>query len=276
MKQERKMPQNEERLHALREFNEGVAEEKPHDRWATGFSQQQLIARLNTLYEKYLKGKNICEIGCGDGRNLCSVVQSDSGSGKPLVVGLDISMKRLERSKEKLDALKARYLLIHSYGEHLPLKSNSCEGVICTEVLEHIPEDDTFLAETARILKPGAVAVFSVPTVSLGRHVDMFVHKKVIFFDPEEHVREYTFYKNKKFPGAFMLVKDLLKQFRSHGLEPLLVEGAGFQLPLGIEKYSFGRKLMAWSKDPEVNRFLSTLPVLGKLCVYTCFVLQKK
>ncbi len=262
--------QAKEELSSLREFNEDVAE-KLHDTWATGYFQQQLIARLNSLYERYFKEKQVCEVGCGDGRNLCAI----ASLGSP-VIGLDISMKRLERSKSKLDALHANYLLVHSYGEHLPVKDEACDGIVCTEVLEHIPEDDHFLSEIARILKPGAIAVFSVPTVSLGRHIDMFVHKRVIFFDPVEHVREYTFYRNRKFPDAFMQVKELLSQFRAHGLEPQLVEGAGFELPLGIQKYVIGRKLMQWSKDVEVNRFLSKLPVLGKLCVYTCFVLKKK
>jgi 2-polyprenyl-3-methyl-5-hydroxy-6-metoxy-1,4-benzoquinol methylase len=46
----------------------------------------------------------------------------------------------------------------------LPLKDNSQDLVICSEVLEHVPNYEAVVAECYRALKPGGVLLISVPT----------------------------------------------------------------------------------------------------------------
>ena len=43
------------------------------------------------------------------------------------------------------------------------LPSNSCDLVICTQVLEHAREPKEIVSETLRLLKPNGLCVFSVP-----------------------------------------------------------------------------------------------------------------
>jgi SAM-dependent methyltransferase len=45
----------------------------------------------------------------------------------------------------------------------LPLRSQTCDLVTAFDVLEHIDEDYLVMAEIARVLKPGAVALIAVP-----------------------------------------------------------------------------------------------------------------
>lgn len=45
----------------------------------------------------------------------------------------------------------------------LPFTDASFDGVVCLEVLEHVPEPGRVLREIARVLKPGAHAWFSMP-----------------------------------------------------------------------------------------------------------------
>jgi SAM-dependent methyltransferase len=46
----------------------------------------------------------------------------------------------------------------------VPLESGSVDLILCSEVLEHVLDDRTAVAEIARVLKPGGWLVMSVPT----------------------------------------------------------------------------------------------------------------
>src|SRR5712691_12711 len=62
----------------------------------------------------------------------------------------------------------------------LPFASEEFDACICTEVMEHIEEDDKGFAKLARVLKPGGLLLISPPTPAAP-------------FDPN-HVREgYTY-----------------------------------------------------------------------------------
>lgn len=45
----------------------------------------------------------------------------------------------------------------------LPLASESCDTVLATELLEHVTDPDRVVAEIARVLRPGGVAIVTVP-----------------------------------------------------------------------------------------------------------------
>jgi SAM-dependent methyltransferase len=49
----------------------------------------------------------------------------------------------------------------------IPVESESFDAVLCTEVLEHVPEPLKALAEIARILKPGGKLLLTAPLGSL-------------------------------------------------------------------------------------------------------------
>jgi SAM-dependent methyltransferase len=50
-------------------------------------------------------------------------------------------------------------------GEHVPFKEAQFNLIICTQVLEYIPEPAAVIAEIYRVLKPGGVLLLSVPAV---------------------------------------------------------------------------------------------------------------
>jgi SAM-dependent methyltransferase len=47
----------------------------------------------------------------------------------------------------------------------LPVEGRSFDSAICTAVLEHLEEPERALRECARVLKPGAYAIYSVPFI---------------------------------------------------------------------------------------------------------------
>lgn len=83
----------------------------------------------------------------------------------------------------------------------LPFPSDSFDGIIFTEVLEHIairkPED--VLAEFFRVLKPGGSVIFSTPNVCNASNIIALLKGRNIFWDPkifygslDRHNREWT------------------------------------------------------------------------------------
>jgi SAM-dependent methyltransferase len=47
---------------------------------------------------------------------------------------------------------------------HIPLATGSVDVALCTEVLEHVQDDERAVAELRRVLAPGGALVLSVPT----------------------------------------------------------------------------------------------------------------
>ena len=52
-------------------------------------------------------------------------------------------------------------------GVTIPFPDASQDHILCTEVLEHVPNPETALAEIRRVLRPGGVLIGSVPARSL-------------------------------------------------------------------------------------------------------------
>ncbi len=77
----------------------------------------------------------------------------------PASVGLDINPRNMGKARRY--APQARLTL--GDAEALPLQSNAFSTVLCTEVLEHLPNPEQAVAEIERVLAPGGVLIGSVP-----------------------------------------------------------------------------------------------------------------
>jgi 2-polyprenyl-3-methyl-5-hydroxy-6-metoxy-1,4-benzoquinol methylase len=259
-------------LKGLRNFYEEVAETKgdTDEYWAKGFHQSLLIEKIQMMINTTHTGR-VIDVGCGDGRTVLFLKEH----GNP-VVGMDISYIRLSRAKQKLKKYHYNTLLVQSYAEFIPIKRGVFDGAICTEVLEHVLDDKVLLKELYDTLRPNGWVLISIPTVSLRRYFEMWYAKKPIYFDPTQHLREFSYYKIPWFENDFILIKDLEKKFITAGLEVIKRYGVGFELPLWVSKLKIGRALDKLFMNRKVNRFLSTLPILKTLCVYTIFILKKR
>ena len=258
-------------LSHMRRFYERLAQTKGDTDayWATGFHQSLLIEKINKILSG-IHGSRIIDVGCGDGRTVLFLAERHN-----VVVGIDISYTRLSRAKQKARRYPHHTLFAQSYAETLPVKGEGFDGAICTEVLEHVIDDEALLTGLFNILKPNGWAVMSIPTVSLSRYFDMYYLKKPIYFDPNAHVREFTHYKIPWFENNFILVKELEKRLKGFGLTVMKRYGIGFELPLWIRRFKIGQLLEKLCKIRKINTFISTLPILKNFPVYTIFTLRK-
>ena len=99
-------------------------------------------------------GGQFLDAGTGTGLNLRHL---PAGS-----VGLDINPRNVELIASRLPD----HVVVLGDVESMPFADASFSTVVCTEVLEHVPDPATALAEIKRVLQPGGVLIGSVPARS--------------------------------------------------------------------------------------------------------------
>jgi ubiquinone/menaquinone biosynthesis C-methylase UbiE len=102
-------------------------------------------------------GHRVLEVGCGAGHLLARLPAGRA-------VGVDLAESLLARAAA---GLHGRTPLAQGDAGALPFASRTFDRVYCSEVLEHLVDPRAAVLEIRRVLKPGGVAVLSVPNERL-------------------------------------------------------------------------------------------------------------
>ena len=105
---------------------------------------EHIIYRRKPLpYINLIKGKVVCDIGCGSGQN-CLVLQKE----KRFVICLDIALRQLIESKKR-----ECENLIQADMEYLPFRDNSFDSLLYIASLHHLNDPSIAIKEGWRCLK---------------------------------------------------------------------------------------------------------------------------
>jgi SAM-dependent methyltransferase len=111
-------------------------------------------------------GQHVLDIGCGNGRHTAEAYRLKG----IVAVGADLNREDLQQARQRLefhDRLGEHgggcWCLSAADVRRLPFRDGHFQAVICSEVMEHIPDHDRALAELVRVLTPGGHLVVSVP-----------------------------------------------------------------------------------------------------------------
>jgi SAM-dependent methyltransferase len=108
-------------------------------------------------------GDWVLDLGCGEGRHVHGVHMLDGIN----VVGLDLDRPSLAKGLAGLDMLPkggaGATSFIQGDAYRLPFADGAFDGVICSEVLEHLQDYHRVLAEIRRVLKPEGRFAPTVP-----------------------------------------------------------------------------------------------------------------
>ncbi|MBN1635430.1 MAG: class I SAM-dependent methyltransferase [Deltaproteobacteria bacterium] len=111
-------------------------------------------------------GSRVLDAGCGTGRHLTEAFRSMGVN----VVGIDMKRQDATKARNMLNQMRlenesgggSANVMISDI-TRLPFQDESFDIVICSEVLEHIPDHHKAVQEIVRVLKPGKSLVVSVP-----------------------------------------------------------------------------------------------------------------
>ena len=111
-------------------------------------------------------GSRLLDIGCGSGRHTAAALMQPVG----LAIGIDTSIKDLQSAEDRLD-LHQKLDMISGDGWafacadalKIPFQDEAFDIVICSEVLEHIPDHKGAVREALRVVRSGGILVVSVP-----------------------------------------------------------------------------------------------------------------
>jgi SAM-dependent methyltransferase len=126
-----------------------------YDLWSKSYDTfaNPMIAMVDQALSElplFPKGKRVLELGCGTGRNLLLLLESEARS----YTGVDGSEGMLERARA-LTSDPRVFWLQADLTKPLPIASGTVDLVLVTLVLEHFRELAPILGEAARALAPG-------------------------------------------------------------------------------------------------------------------------
>jgi SAM-dependent methyltransferase len=99
----------------------------------------------------------VLDVGCGDGRHITEAAKRGCFS-----VGVDYDVGELRRAAGRMS--DHRVDLIAADASHLPFRDCAFDAIVCTETLEHLPDDRGAIEEIARTLRDGGALHGAVPS----------------------------------------------------------------------------------------------------------------
>jgi SAM-dependent methyltransferase len=168
----------------------------------------------------------ILDVGCGSSR----IVQD-----LPRAVGLDVQMKKLRRISPRTQKVVQATLT------RLPFRCGAFETLICSQVIEHVPEPLVDWCEMNRVLTIGGIFVVGTPDYATFawpalERVYGIVHPKGYV---HEHINQYT-------------AASLRHALESHGFEVLTTAYVG-----GAELIIKARKVAPCAHEAQAAEQLS-------------------
>jgi ubiquinone/menaquinone biosynthesis C-methylase UbiE len=117
-----------------------------------GFNRSKRLFVERSVREHLPAGARVLDLGCGPGW------VSHNLAGEYQLVGVDVEEAAVRLCRR---LYQGNYLVGSALG--LPYADGSFDAVIFTEAIEHFARPEPALAEIARVLKPGGLALITTP-----------------------------------------------------------------------------------------------------------------
>lgn len=130
------------------------------------------------LFAKELvKGLDVLDISCGEGYG--SKLLSENARA---VLGADIDKDIIESAKIKYESENLHFCVNDC--TKMTFEDNSFDCIISFETIEHVEEQEKFLFEIKRVLKPNGILIISTP--------DTYEYSFLRNYNNPDHIKEFT------------------------------------------------------------------------------------
>jgi SAM-dependent methyltransferase len=179
------------------------------DHYATDRPFDGLVAVIDDLRARSLA--RVADLGCGDGRNLALLK-----SVTPRTVGLDFAEQALHQVRRRPDIAGAPLGLVRGDIGRLPFRSASLDAAVSVWTMNHGADADIrrYIAEMARILRPGGVVFASITGWNLFLAIALrFVARRIRDSSPDGHTYVLDF-RSEKGVHHFFTRREIALYFR--------------------------------------------------------------
>jgi len=188
-------------------------------------------------------------------------------------LGKAIENIRMSSSKEDVDKICFSQVDLQA----IPLPDESVDLIVCSEVLEHVPDSKLAMAELYRVLRKNGTMVFSMPN----KYSYYWLIRK-LFYDVRlaikklrrrgEYIKNYQYDWDLKRHWCFTY-KDINRLARDQNFEVIREDGVHtFPLPIVFFRFVFKLKLLFFVFD-SIDKYLSRK--LPKFSAFYFLVLKK-
>lgn len=213
----------------------------------------------------------VLDIGCGEGRHTSHCLRYPNS----MVIAGDICHKDLVHTRNKLrfheafEECRGTWEMAVMDVTRLPFADSTFDLVICSEVLEHIPDHEKAVQELVRVLKPGSHLVVTVPRFS--PEWLCWALSREYRNTPGGHIRIYSKNRLKN-----MIQKQGVRFLGSHHAHSIHTPYWWLKCLVGVNNEDSGlvrlyHRFLVWDimEHPGFTRFLDRLmnPVMGKSLV---------
>lgn len=134
-----------------------------------------MIKRLNLIAKAIPSGKGlkILDAGCGEGH---LIERLNYKNNKNLYYGIDITKIALKKAKKRCPYARLKMMDLKKINFH----EEYFDIIICTEVIEHIPEYKIVIEELKRVLKKEGYLILTFPNETITTIFRFLVGRKPI------------------------------------------------------------------------------------------------